>query len=406
MKKSKSKNKKNVRSGFLVFMAALVLGTMGIVLYLIRGAGEGGKSNVTCSGTTPGDCPSGFDCTQDASTGKYKCVVQSCTNNPNLCQNGSKCRAGQCICTGPFTGEFCDQVIPKGDCNTDTCELPTCIINNQYTSIQGFTPGAKMASAGGCVNLKKFANGPACDDSPECVDQAKQRCDRTLGCKSFYYYGTKGAADNKGRWCPKVEFDPDTDKNKGKTDTKIYGNFYYIDNNNVQNSCICAVGFQNHPEDTDKKLCTQCVDKRGPSRRVDANTPAKDCSMKLFGYKADGFSNTKFALQCQNSKDTTLKNICKSNYGNNATFAGDDDNCRPDKCFFTNWTYKCNVPAYWSDPSHSPTTFDSCKIVNAANGKTDAFPKWSNGTPGKAFAPYNLNLEDGHVPPNYATGGN
>jgi hypothetical protein len=404
MKKSKSKSKKNVRPGFLVFMAAIVLGTMGIILYLIRGGGGGGKSNVKCGGTTSGYCDSGYDCLQDELG--YKCVAQSCTTNSNLCQNGSRCQEGRCICATGFTGPFCDQVIPKGDCNTDTCKLPHCIINRTYKEMKGFTPDETLRLSVACANLKD-SDGNACGDSPECLQQAKERCDRTPGCKSFYYYGTTGG--QPGRWCPKVAFDPVKDNKKGKTDQKKYGNFYYVDKEKEnQNTCVCAVGFQNYPGD--QTLCTQCIDKRGPGRRTD-DKPATDCSMKLFGYKTDGFKNTQFALQCNSgfTNDSTLKNTCKGNYGTNATFAGDDDNCRPDKCFPTNWIYKCNVPAYWSDPAHDPLTFDSCTIVYNNNGKADAFPTWSSGPKigQHAFVQYNGNLDkDGHVPDDYATGNN
>jgi hypothetical protein len=405
MKKSKSKSKKNVRPGFLVFMAALVLGTMGIVLYLIRGGGGGkSKSNVKCGGATSGYCDPGYVCTQDELG--YKCVAQSCTTNSNLCQNDSTCgQDGRCICTGQFTGPFCDQVIPKGECNTDTCKLPHCIINRTYKEMKGFTPDETLRLSVACVNLKD-SDGNACGDSPECLQQAKERCDRTPGCKSFYYYGTKGG--QPGRWCPKVEFNPDKDQEKGKTDTKKYGNFYYVDKEKEkQNTCVCAVGFQNHP--ADKTLCTQCIDKRGPSRRIDGLTPATDCSMRLFGYKADGFSNTKFALQCQSSKNTTLKSTCTKNYGDNATYAGADDNCLSDPCWFWNYIYKCKVPAYWSDPAHNPLTFDTCASIKDNDGDHDIFPKWSSG-PKKgqhAFVRYNGNLDkDGHVPDDYATGNN
>ena len=173
MKKSKSKSKKNVRPGFLVFMAALVLGTMGIVLYLIRGGGgRGGKSYVKCGGTTPGSCDPGFDCTFDQ-TG-YKCVAQSCTNNPNLCQNGSNCSTddGKCRCIGQFTGPFCEQEIQKKNCTTDTCKSPGCLIKHQYTEKKGFSPGTELASAGKCVNLKHSVGGTvvACDGSKECLE--------------------------------------------------------------------------------------------------------------------------------------------------------------------------------------------------------------------------------------------
>ncbi len=641
MKKSKSKNKKNVRSGFLVFMAVLVLGTMGIVLHLIRGGG-GGKSTVKCGGSTQGDCGSGYDCVTGASG--YTCEPESCTTNKNLCKNGSTCNQnGKCVCPYGFTGEFCDQVLPEGDCNTDTCTLPRCRIERQYKEMKEFSP--KLESAGACVMLKQQVAdlaGRPCDDSQDCVDQAKQLCDANPKCKSFYYYGTKG----KGRWCPKGEFVP-PEKNKGKTESdnfirygdeivlsidklsnqsrllfscgqcsdfdnsvtanknelmtfvqkyggenspvrtdtitfKIvptfsnkdnqnvgddpggkvlntndafhlrakygdskpsyyylteakctpkmygkykgngstfkrtgakgytslglasssktdqtvptatlrfvdpgeddngkqdstpvtlskayrlkfsksstsqyyvglgdnplsfgnnnnallqgcagkngflvtygpgsktnwfimkpqsivqaqYGNFYYVDKDKPK-KCVCNDGYVNYPGD--KQLCTQCRDKRGPSRRTD-DKPATDCSMRLFGYKTDDFLNTKFALQCQASLDTTLKNTCRTNYGTNATYAGEDDNCKPDPCFATNWTYNCNVPAYWSDPSHDPKVWDSCDYVSKHKDK-DAYPLWSSG-PKKgqeAFVKYNGDLEVGHVPHDFAMRGN
>ena len=200
MKKSKSKSKKNVRSGFLVFMAAIVLGTMGIVLYLIRG-GAGGKSIGRCGGTTPGSCPSGYDCMQDESTGAFKCVPP---------------------------------------CTVDTC-LDNCTIDRQYKKKPNFqsdflqpTPNMHMEiiqphpRIGGC-NSVKTKNSTICNPNTEdCVQRAKKQCDTTPGCMSFIYYKDK----DKAYYCPYVEYQ----NQKGIT---LSGHdFYYIDNvNDIKCSC-------------------------------------------------------------------------------------------------------------------------------------------------------------------------
>ena len=197
MKKSKSKSKKNVRSGFLVFMAAIVLGTMGIVLYLIRGGG-GGKSNVKCGGATSGSCDSGYDCTQDKSTGKFKCVPP---------------------------------------CTTDTC-LDNCIIDRQYKKKPNFQTDLVLATQQG-----SFCNQLTCDpkNQDDCVKQAKKKCDTTAGCMSFSYF----INDDKPYWCPYVEYQNQKGMSGG-------GDFYYIDN---VNDITCSCEGTHTTNSYDKKLC-------------------------------------------------------------------------------------------------------------------------------------------------------
>ena len=208
MKKSKSKSKKNVRSGFLVFMAAIVLGTMGIILYLIRG-GAGGKSNVKCGGATSGSCDSGYDCMKDATTGKFKCVPP---------------------------------------CTVDTC-LDKCTIVRQYKKKPNFqtdlvvaTWAAAGAPAGapssGCMVVT------ACNPTKQdCVKIAKKKCDNTPGCMSFGYIKN---ADDTASWCPYVEYQ----NQKGRTTPGH--DFYYIDNVN-DITCSCEDNYYSNSDDT--KLC-------------------------------------------------------------------------------------------------------------------------------------------------------
>ena len=65
-----------------------------------------------------------------------------------------------------------------------------------------------------CVQLRKTVNGDICDDTDQCIQQAKTRCDTTPDCNGFFYYSS-------GRWCPKRSYTPDL-KNKKVSDGILY----------------------------------------------------------------------------------------------------------------------------------------------------------------------------------------
>ena len=194
-----------------------------------------------------------------------------------------------------------------------------------------------------CVQLKKTANGPPCDASDKCIQQAKIRCDTTPDCNGFFYYAN-------GKWCPKSSYTPDANNTKDQN-----GTFYYTDNDprRYTSGLVVSLGSPNGEiggdDQNTNQFCARgasCAGKDGDAVKVfnDYNISGQTKDTTLFPV-ADTYCtgecdvadikehNWCSAPKESNSKWSTSKNLKRVTMTNKTGIA---TNRKPEDCF-NNW---------------------------------------------------------------------